>query len=170
MRLESPRGGDTRPTSDMLREALFAILADVGGALVLDAFAGTGALGLEALSRGAAHADFCETSQPALRALRANVARLGYEERATVRRQDGRRRLASDHARGRAYDLLLFDPPYRMLGALQEDLRLHAPNLLRPGGRAVIEGPADSPGVQLPLPLVTDRVHGGSRLQVYADA
>ena len=72
-RLSAPRGDGTRPTRDRVREALFAILGDVEGADVLDAFAGSGALGLEALSRGAATAAFCETSTAALRALRENV-------------------------------------------------------------------------------------------------
>src|SRR5437660_10991620 len=93
--LIAPKGRATRPTSDRLREALFSILGDVGGLRVLDAFAGSGALGLEALSRGAGHAVFCETAPLALRALRANVERLGYRDRCEVRRQDGRRRIAA---------------------------------------------------------------------------
>ena len=73
MRLDAPAGRGTRPTSDRLRESLFSVLGDVSGLRVLDPFAGSGALGLEALSRGAVRADFCETAAPALRALRANV-------------------------------------------------------------------------------------------------
>jgi len=169
MRLLAPRSGDTRPTSDMVREATFAILGDVAGTSVLEPFAGTGALGLEALSRGAASVQFCEVSHAALHALRENVRRLGYAEQAAVRRQDGRRRMAADHARGTAYDLLLLDPPYRMLTILQDDLCLHLPDLLRPGGRVVVEGAAETPALELPLPLLVDRVHGGSRIAVYGD-
>src|SRR5438045_2681892 len=106
-RLLAPRGADTRPTSDLVREALFGILRDVAGAQVLDPFAGSGALGLEALSRGAARAEFCELSATALRALRANVERLGYADRCAVRRQDGRRRIRADAAAGRTYDLIV---------------------------------------------------------------
>ena len=165
--LIAPRGADTRPTSDMIREAIFSILGDVTGAGVLDPFAGSGALGLEALSRGAARADFCETSAAALRALRANVERLGYAERCLVRRQDGRRRLREDHAAGRTYDLMLIDPPYRMLAALQDEFLLHLPGLLAPGGRLVIEGPAGEGSLPLQLQLARSRVHGGTRVSVY---
>ena len=169
MRLVAPRGRGTRPTSDMAREAMFAILGDVAGLSVLEPFAGSGALGLEALSRGASGVQFCELSQPALHALRENVKRLGYEHQAVVRRQDGRRRMAADHARGTAYDLLLLDPPYRMLPILQDDLSLHLPDLLLPGGRVVVEGAADTPALALPLPLSVNRVHGGTRIAVYGD-
>lgn len=166
-RLDAPAGRDTRPTSDRLRESLFAMLGDVGGLTVLDPFAGSGALGLEALSRGAARAAFCETSPHALRALRANVERLGYGERAQVRRQDGRRRLASDARAGVTYQLLLLDPPYRMLAALQQDFSLHLAKILVPGGLAVIESASTQPPLELPLVLDTSRVQGAARLTVY---
>jgi 16S rRNA (guanine966-N2)-methyltransferase len=166
-RLAAPAGADTRPTSDMVREAIFSILGDVAGAEVLDPFAGSGALGLEALSRGAARAEFCELRPAALRALAENVERLGYADRCAVRRQDGRRRLRADHARGRTYDLMLIDPPYRMLPVLQDEFLLHLPELLAPAGQLVIEGPAGEGSLPLPLQLVRSRVHGGTRLSVY---
>src|ERR671931_633449 len=103
-RLAAPRGRDTRPTSDRVRESLFSLLGDVTGARVLDPFAGSGALGLEALSRGAAHADLCDVDRAALAALRENAARLRYADRCTIRRQDARRRLAADRAAGGTYD------------------------------------------------------------------
>jgi 16S rRNA (guanine966-N2)-methyltransferase len=167
LRLDAPPGRDTRPTSDRMREALFSMLGDVSDLTVLDPFAGSGALGLEALSRGAASAVFCETAAPALRALRANVERLGYRDRAEVRRQDARRRLAADARAGHRYQLIMLDPPYRMLTALQEDFSLHLLHLLVPGGIAVIESPASDEPLDLPLRLDTTRVHGGSRLTVY---
>jgi 16S rRNA (guanine966-N2)-methyltransferase len=166
-RLDVPAGRDTRPTSDRMRESLFAILGDVTGLSVLDPFAGSGALGLEALSRGAARAAFCETSPAALRALRANVERLGFSDRAQVRRQDGRRRLSADTAAGATYQLLLLDPPYRMLAALQEDFSLHLPEILVPGGLAVIESDSKLPPLELPLALDSSRVQGAARLTVY---
>jgi 16S rRNA (guanine966-N2)-methyltransferase len=167
MRLDAPAGRGTRPTSDRLRESLFSILGDVSGLRVLDPFAGSGALGLEALSRGAARADFCETSAPALRALRANVERLDYGDRAVARRQDARCRLAADARAGIGYELIMLDPPYRMLTALQEDFSLHLPHLLVPGGIAVIESPTSHQPLELPLRMDTTRVQGGSRLTVY---
>ena len=167
VRLDTPPGRDTRPTSDRLRESLFSILGDVTGLRVLDAFAGSGALGLEALSRGAAGAVFCETSAAALAALRGNVERLGFGDRAEVRRQDGRRRMAADARAGDTYELILIDPPYRMLPALQEQFSLQLPQLLVPDGLLVIEGPAASEPLALPLVLDTTRVHGAARLTVY---
>ena len=108
---------------------------------MLDPFAGSGALGLEALSRGAARAEFCELRPAALRALAENVERLGYADRCVVRRQDGappaaRPTMPAD----RTYDLMLIDPPYRMLPVLQDEFLLHLPELLAPAGRLVIEG------------------------------
>ena len=110
---------------------------------------------------------FCETAASALRALRANVERLGYGDRAVVRRQDARRRLAADARAGTGYELIMLDPPYRMLTALQEDFSLHLPHLLVPGGIAVIESPTSHQPLELPLRMDTTRVQGGSRLTVY---
>ena len=93
-RLEAPEGGDVRPTADRVREAVFNILVhgieggDVKDAVVLDLFAGTGAMGLEALSRGAAHVTFIDNDETALRTLRANIRKLGGETQTTVLRSD----------------------------------------------------------------------------------
>jgi 16S rRNA (guanine966-N2)-methyltransferase len=169
-RLDTPRGDETRPTSDRLREALFSILGDVEGLAVLDAFAGSGALGLEALSRGARTADFCDTSTAALRVLRDNVERLGYADRARVRRQDARRRMAADHDAGASYELILIDPPYRMLPALQKHFALHLPALLVPDGLVTIESSGAAGPLELPLTVETTRLHGDVRLTVYRNA
>jgi 16S rRNA (guanine(966)-N(2))-methyltransferase RsmD len=166
-RISAPRGAVTRPTGDRVREALFSILGDIDGSDVLDAFAGSGALGLEALSRGAERATFWETSNPALRALRANIAALGYGHRATVSRRDAVRGMAADAVAGRRYNLILLDPPYRMLPALQRHLALHIPQLLAPGGLAVVESPGASPAPDLPLPVETTRRYGESRITVF---
>src|SRR6185295_14611285 len=82
--LRAPAGRATRPTSEKVREAVFNILGDVEGASVLDLFAGSGALGIEALSRGAAHATFVDAGRPALATIRANLDELGLAPRATV--------------------------------------------------------------------------------------
>ncbi|HEY8375642.1 MAG TPA: 16S rRNA (guanine(966)-N(2))-methyltransferase RsmD, partial [Nannocystis sp.] len=88
-RIEAPPGRDTRPTTDRVREAwMSALQPELPGARVLDLFAGSGALGLEALSRGAEHATFVERSGRALRALRANLERLGAMDQATIVRGD----------------------------------------------------------------------------------
>lgn len=110
-RLVVPRDARVRPTSDRVREAWMSILGDaLSGARVVDLFAGSGALGLEALSRGASAADFVELSGPSLIALRANIAALGVEARTTVHRGDALR-FARRLAPG-AYDVALADPPY----------------------------------------------------------
>src|SRR5215213_6124095 len=110
-RLQAPPGEATRPTSDRVREALFSVLGErVTGARVLDLFAGSGALGIEALSRGAAEATFVDAAPAALKALRANLEALGAD--AEIRRQDALRFLAGASAAARQYDLVLLDPPY----------------------------------------------------------
>ena len=146
------------------------MLGDPSGAVALDAFAGSGALGLEALSRGAARAVFCETSAAALRALRENIARLGVADRVEVSRADARRRMAADAAAGAAYDLILLDPPYRMLAALQEPFSLHLPALLAPGGVVVVESSSAQGPLDLPLGRVASRTYGDVRLTLYRHA
>lgn len=109
--IQAPPGRDTRPTTDRVREAWMSALEPVlPGARVLDLFAGSGALGLEALSRGASHVTFVERSGPAMRALAANIARLGADEETAMVRADVFsyiRRLAE-----REFDIALADPPY----------------------------------------------------------
>ena len=114
--LQAPASAATRPTADRVREALFshleAYLGGLEGLCVLDAFAGTGALGLEALSRGAAHCTFIESDQAALSALYANIAHCGAEERATIRR--GNAFAVGPRLAGAGpFGLLLLDPPYK---------------------------------------------------------
>jgi 16S rRNA (guanine966-N2)-methyltransferase len=120
-RLVAPSGTDIRPTSDRVREAIFDILYSQGGvegAQVVDLFAGSGALGIEALSRGAASVTFVEQDPVALEAIRANLASVGLAEAerdgdATVVRADADRWVATTASR---YDLALVDPPYRYRG------------------------------------------------------
>ena len=109
--IDAPRDDRVRPTADRVREAWLSIVSDdVPGARVLDLFAGSGALGLEALSRGAAHVDFVELNAPSLRTLGANIAKLGADSEVTVRRGDALRYVESLAAG--AYDLAFADPPY----------------------------------------------------------
>ena len=112
------RGRETRPTADRVREAIFSLVGPVDGMSVLDLFAGSGALGLEALSRGAAAATLVDRSPRAAACLRANVAALGVEDRARVVIRDWRAALAAERAAGRTYDLVVLDPPYTLLGRI----------------------------------------------------
>ncbi len=112
-RLEAPDGADTRPTSDRVREAIFNSLASMDvldDAKVLDLFAGSGALGIEALSRYAVHCTFVERARPALDAIRANLDVTGLSERADVVVADAMTFVAQGKAA--AFDLVLADPPY----------------------------------------------------------
>ena len=110
-RLVIPKDARVRPTADRVREAWMSILGhELEGARVLDLFAGSGALGLEALSRGAASVTFVELNPPSLRALQANIAALGVEEAVTVHRGDAMRH--AERLTAGAFDLVLADPPY----------------------------------------------------------
>jgi 16S rRNA (guanine966-N2)-methyltransferase len=110
-RIQAPPGTATRPTTDRVREAWMSVIAaELPGARVLDLFAGSGALGLEALSRGAEHVVFVEQAPGALRSLRANLESLGATDRAEMVRADALRYSAALEAG--AFDLALADPPY----------------------------------------------------------
>lgn len=111
--IESPKGRDTRPTLDRVREAIFgAIQFDVENACVLDLFAGSGALGLEALSRGARHAVFCDVSVDACRIVEKNIADLGFSDRSLVVRSDALMALDRLANEKREFSIVFLDPPY----------------------------------------------------------
>ena len=164
--ISTPEGEATRPTSDRARQAVFNILehapwsSGLGDRRVLDLFAGSGALGLEALSRGAAYAAFVETGVPALAALRANIETFRLGERAGVLRQDAAR-LAARTA-GEPFDLVFLDPPYgRGLGE-QALAALAAGGWLGPEAVAVFERGADEPAPDLPGWTVLDQRRYGA--------
>jgi 16S rRNA (guanine966-N2)-methyltransferase len=163
-RLAAPRGGRTRPTADRVREALFSMLGPVADARVLDLFAGSGALGLEALSRGAAEATFVDSSPAAVRAVRGNLEALGAG--AEVRRADARAFLRNARAAGRQYDLVFLDPPYQRAGALAEALAGDLAAVLAPRARVVAESDRRSP-LELPLPLEVDRRYGDTVIRIF---
>jgi 16S rRNA (guanine966-N2)-methyltransferase len=160
----APKGRDTRPTSDRVRENVFNILGAVDGAVVLDLYAGSGAMGLEALSRGAARAVFVERDGEAVRAIERNLDKLRLS--ATVLRQDAVTALAAEAASGRKYDLVLVDPPYEMYSDIEPQLARYLPALLADDGVVVVETDARvEPG--LPLEQRTSRRYGAARITVY---
>lgn len=111
--LRAPRGRGTRPTASRIREAWFSALGEsVDGACILDLFAGSGALGLEALSRGAAHAHFVESNPRAAAAIRENIRRLGVADRATLVVRDVFAFIGKAGDRPERFDVALADPPY----------------------------------------------------------
>jgi 16S rRNA (guanine(966)-N(2))-methyltransferase RsmD len=144
--LHAPSGRDTRPTHDRVREALFSVLGDMNEYCVLDLCAGTGSLGIEALSRGARHAVFVESGKDALRCLTRNLTELGLTEQATVipsKVETCRTRLQPQGP----YDLIFCDPPWvkvpEIVVAFQ---RLELPTLLSPEGRLILEHSAKFDG------------------------
>lgn len=166
-RLAVPPGEGTRPTGDRVRESLFSILGPLHDLRVLDLFAGTGALGIEALSRGAAHVTFVERERRALESLTANVAMLDLEEEeARIVRGDHRRALRDAGARGEAYDLVLLDPPYRDGPRLAPELDAGLRPLLRPGARVVTESDRRSP-LALDLGDVDERRYGDTLIRIH---
>jgi 16S rRNA (guanine966-N2)-methyltransferase len=163
-RLAAPKGLDTRPTADRVREALFSILGPLDGERVLDLFAGSGALGIEALSRGAGSALFCDVSSSAARTIRSNLEALGVH--AEVVCDDARRVLRNAHARGAAYDLIFLDPPYRQAEQWAADLSVLVPAVLASGGRVVSESDRRA-ALQLDLPLVDERRYGDTLIRIH---
>jgi 16S rRNA (guanine966-N2)-methyltransferase len=166
-RIFAPKGGETRPTGDRVREAAFNLLGPdaAEGATVLDLFAGTGAMGLEALSRGAEHATFVENDREACRTIVRNLDKLGLEG-ATVLCQDALTALRADARAGTRYDLVLVDPPYRRFSSLQNALIEHLPKILAPDGLLLVEtAAAEEP--ELPLATRTSRRYGSARLTLF---
>jgi 16S rRNA (guanine966-N2)-methyltransferase len=166
-RIFAPKWLDTRPTADRVREAAFNLLGPGAAedATVLDLFAGSGAMGLEALSRGAAHATFVESDREACRTINRNLDKLGLEG-ATVLCQDALTALRADARQGTRYDLVLVDPPYRRFSSLQNALIQYLPEVLAPGGTLLVETAADEEP-ELPLAKRTSRRYGAARLTLF---
>jgi 16S rRNA (guanine966-N2)-methyltransferase len=162
----APRGRETRPTSDRVRENIFNIVAPwVEGARVLDLYAGSGAMGLEALSRGADSVVFVESDPDAVRAIERNLDKLRLTG-AIVVRAPATTGLAQEAAAGRKYDLVLADPPYSMTD--YDTLARYFPRVLAEDGLLVLESAARTEP-QLPdLEVRTSRKYGSTRVTVFA--
>jgi 16S rRNA (guanine966-N2)-methyltransferase len=165
-RVHAPRGTSVRPTSDRVREALFSILGDrVVDARVLDLFAGSGALAIEALSRGAASAVLVENDRAALDAIRANLESLSDAD-AEVVRADALRWL--DERRG-PFDLVFVDPPYSSARKLAGPLTQKLPAALSPEALIVSESDKRDP-MPLAFPLADERTYGHTRIAIHRAA
>jgi 16S rRNA (guanine966-N2)-methyltransferase len=138
-RLIAPPGAGTRPTSDRVKESLFAIIGPLGGDRVLDLFAGSGALAIEALSRGAATATCVDDDRGAVEAMRANVAVLGLDTRVRIVRGGWRAALADATAADERYDIILADPPYALLPVILDELADALAGVAAPGAIIVLE-------------------------------
>lgn len=168
-RLTAPRGPRTRPTADRVREALFGILFDVEGFTILDLFAGSGAIGLEGLSRGAARAVFAEKDRSAVSCLRANVTALQESERAEIRQRSAQAVVKKAIEEQERFDLIYADPPWDRAGELMKDILNSAAQLLTADGRLVVEHRATDPAPTPPpeLSLVDQRRYGDTALSFY---
>jgi 16S rRNA (guanine966-N2)-methyltransferase len=160
-RLAAPRGARTRPTADRVREALFSMLGDVSGARVLDLYAGSGALGIEALSRGAESAVFVERDPRAVAAIERNLESLGVEQE--VLREDVVRFLRRGAG---TFDLVFCDPPYDSASRLAGPLTERLPEVTSADARIVTESDKRNP-LELPFPLVTERTYGDTRIAIH---
>ena len=164
-RIAAPPGDSTRPTSDRVREALFNILSAVDDASVLDLFAGSGALGLEALSRGARRCVFVESDRVATSVIAENLAKLELTG-AVVEKRDALAVLRDARARGTTYDLVFCDPPYSDWGRLEPQLAELLPLVLAADATLVVETGARTEPL-LPLALTTSRRYGFARISIF---
>jgi 16S rRNA (guanine966-N2)-methyltransferase len=168
--LIAPSGTETRPTADRVRQALFDMLMHapwaghsvVENASVLDVFAGTGALGLEALSRGAAKAVFVEKARPALMALRANIAACRAEDRCQVLPIDALSVPAGERA-----DILFLDPPYGQNLVARAIARLRSSGRVGPGSLLIAETGRDEPAPE--VEALAERSHGAARVTFWRE-
>jgi 16S rRNA (guanine966-N2)-methyltransferase len=163
--LIAPKGRATRPTSDRVREALFSILGDMSDLRVLDLFAGSGALGIEALSRGAAQATLVDSARAAVAVIRRNLEALGIE--AEVVSQPAERFLQGASRDARQYDLVFLDPPYRDASTLGRELSSALMPILAADARVVAESDRRSP-LGLELSLLDERRYGDTLIQIHA--
>ena len=164
-RIVAPKGSHTRPTGDRVREALFNLVGPVDGASVLDLYAGSGALGLEALSRGARRCMFAESDAAACRVIRQNLEALGLTG-AVVAQRDAVAVLREERSAGRQHELVLLDPPYERWASLEPVLGTLLADVVGAGGLVVVETDARAEPA-LPLDLVTTRRYGSARLTLF---
>jgi 16S rRNA (guanine966-N2)-methyltransferase len=167
-RITAPPGTDTRPTSDRVREALFSALGPLDGERVLDLFAGSGALAIEALSRGAGSAVLVEKDARAAGVVQGNLDALGIPaEQARVRRRDALAALRDAREAGETYDLVFLDPPYRLATGLGPELAPALAPVLAPGARVIGESdrrtPLDLPGYRTTF----ERRYGDTLLRIH---
>jgi 16S rRNA (guanine966-N2)-methyltransferase len=155
--------GEVRPTSEMVREALFNALGPIAGLSVLDLFAGSGALGLEALSRGAADCVFVEADLSVAVVVKQNIETLDFVQATRVVVADYQKALETLMKSGKVFDLLFVDPPYRMLSDVEVPLTRAIPALLAERGVVVIESDKSSE-VLLGLTPVFARTYGDTKI------
>jgi len=163
-RIEAPRGRSTRPTADRVREAVFSMLPELSGRTVLDLYAGSGALGIEAVSRGADSAVFVERDPRAVACLRRNLESLGID--APIHRREALRFLADARVAGSRFGVVFVDPPYSSASELGVRLSEHLPPVLADNALIVSESDRRH-ALQLGLPLARERTYGDTRIAIH---
>jgi len=163
--ISAPTGRSTRPTPERVREAVFSILGSVNGARVLDLFAGSGALAIEALSRGAVEATLVDSSRQAVDAIRRNLEAL--ELTAEVRWQPALAFLERASRAGAQYDLVFLDPPYGQAASLGRSLSSALEPVLAPRASVVAESDRREPLDLAPLRLIDERRYGDTMIRIY---
>ena len=168
--LFSPQGTETRPTSDFVKESLFNIIqADLGGASFLDLFAGSGAIGIEALSRGASSATFVDISQKSISLIKRNLAKTRLEQRASIIKSDTGAAIKKIAGGGQKFNIIFLDPPY-FEGLVEKILTLIvAENILAKDGYIILEMSKTEAVPNLDgLEISREREYSGARLVFYA--
>ncbi len=160
-RLYVPKSG-VRPTTGLVREAIFSMLGSVEGARVLDLFAGSGALGIEALSRGAGEATFVDRDTGAVG---RNLRELGLSAR-VERRAIGAWLSREASSSPSTYDLVFCDPPYTLAAALEGELSAGLPRIVDEGGKLILETSTRNP-LDLGLPVIKERTYGDTFVRIY---
>jgi 16S rRNA (guanine966-N2)-methyltransferase len=162
--LRAPAGREVRPTSDRVKEALFSMLGPLDDVRTLDLFSGSGALAIEALSRGAASATCVDSADAAIAAVKDNLERVGAV--AEVIRRPALAFLSAAASRHSLYDLVFLDPPYKLASALGPELSAALPSVLAPGARVVAESDRRTP-LELELTLLTERRYGDTLIRIH---
>jgi 16S rRNA (guanine(966)-N(2))-methyltransferase RsmD len=161
--IQAPKGLDTRPTGDRVREAAFNLIGPVDGVSALDLYAGSGAMGLEALSRGAERAVFVESDRAACRTIERNLEKLRLTG-ARIVCDDVLRFAATERS---AFELVLVDPPYDLVESLRMRLARYLPGLLTEDGLLLFESAARDEPELPPLARRTSRSYGSARLTLF---
>lgn len=164
-RLFSPKSGKIRPVLDQVKEAIFNILWEIEGRRLLDLFAGTGAIGIEALSRGAAHVTFVDQEKEAVQLIRKNLEHCGFTEQGRVLPMTSGAAIAKLEREGATFDLIFVDPPYQQRLIQKTFQKLASSLIVTPATRFVVEHHPKEPIPDIPgLALTDQRKYGQTRI------
>ncbi|MCX6394468.1 MAG: 16S rRNA (guanine(966)-N(2))-methyltransferase RsmD [Solirubrobacterales bacterium] len=165
-RIQVPAGTATRPTGERVREAVFSSLGDIAGFNVLDLFAGSGAFGLEAVSRGALGSVLVDSSNKAVTCIEANIGSLSLGGQVSVVKSDWRKALGALDKEGKKFDLVVVDPPWAEVGEVGPQLAGLLRPILAESATVVCESGVKDP-MEVDLPLVREKRYGDTLIRVH---